>query len=430
MSNTNHEKPEEIADSGKLLPLIPIEVRYPKDKMSNYRLLTDPADKDSNKYDFSVNQFSGTESIRELLRFVENVETLRKGMALTTTSSSDVALAASIVTRLLHGSAEDAFTQGMDEHRAKRWLDLRAVAYSNATASGSAAVTTADRERAAAAVPNPDVSEEDFQAGLQRLVTLHTPFRVLARVKRFLRRHCRKPVDMKFRTFVAHFCRINDKELPMLPPFAATNKLSALEVQEILQYAIPSSWSRKLQEQGHDPVTMNITEFITKVEFIEGAEEFTIPKKNDSSKTTSKSKGKGKSLIKDGDKPSHYCLHHGKNHTHDTNDCKVMKEQAKRVKSKDNGGSKSYGNKTWSRSANENRDKSKKELAMFISKTIRKELNSFSAKKKRKADLNVVERNDDASKKSDDDSLADFDYDKLENMSFDDNSSVGSTKSD
>ncbi|MGL5934007.1 MAG: hypothetical protein ACRCZI_00125, partial [Cetobacterium sp.] len=45
---------------------------------------------------------------------------------------------------------------------------------------------------------------------------------------------------------------------------------------------------------------------------------------------------------------------------------------------------KSYGNKSWSRKSDEAKDKTKKELAAFVGKIIKKELNAVQKKKAKK----------------------------------------------
>ena len=105
-------------------------------------------------------------------------------------------------------------------------------------------------------------------ADLLNLIALGTvmPFRALAKVRRRLKRQTRKPADMKIRTFVSHFLRINNEELEWIPPFQSSNKLNMDELLEIWQFAIPNSWLRKLAEQGKDPVTMSSVEFLGKIQ--------------------------------------------------------------------------------------------------------------------------------------------------------------------
>ena len=65
---------------------------------------------------------------------------------------------------------------------------------------------------------------ENVTAGLRNVIVQSMPRKVLARVKKYFRRDCRKPSDMKLRTHWQHVLRINNTELEALPPFAEANK--------------------------------------------------------------------------------------------------------------------------------------------------------------------------------------------------------------
>ena len=82
--------------------------------------------------------------------------------------------------------------------------------------------------------------------------------------------------------------------------------------------------------------------------------------------------------------------------THNTDDCLVLKKQAKALR--DNNGERkpAYKNKTWKRDADKSTSSSKKELAAFVKKTARKELHAFAKKRKADSDddeesLNAIE---------------------------------------
>jgi len=53
-----------------------------------------------------------------------------------------------------------------------------------------------------------------IDAALQELATILLPTKILQRVKRYLRREARKPVDMGVRTHLMHIIRINSQEIP------------------------------------------------------------------------------------------------------------------------------------------------------------------------------------------------------------------------
>ena len=179
---------------------------------------------------------------------------------------------------------------------------------------------------------------------------------------------------------------------------------------EIWQYAIPSSWNKKLQEQGKDPVLMSATEFVTAAEYIESSEsDFEkVPRKKEGHSSKKK-----KTLSNDKPGSLKYCKVHGKNMTHNTEDCKVIKSQNSDGKSYEK---KPYSkNKTWNRDANKSTEKSKKDFHAFIAKAAKKELNAFASKKNKcKKELNAV----DLDVSDEDISLKDFDYSDFDKLSF------------
>ena len=80
------------------------------------------------------------------------------------------------------------------------------------------------------------------------------PRKVLAKVKRNLRRDMRKPMDMKVRPYFQALMRINTEELPSLPPFGNDQFLTEDEVLDILLFGTPRSWQQEMDRQGFDPV--------------------------------------------------------------------------------------------------------------------------------------------------------------------------------
>ena len=104
---------------------------------------------------------------------------------------------------------------------------------------------------------------------------------------------------------------------------------------------------------------------------------------------------------------------HGQcNHT--TEECCSLKGDNKKAKYSDSHDKKPYSNKTWSRKAEESREKSKKELAAFISKAVakgvKKELASMDKTRKSNGndelDLNQFD-------------LEGFNYEAMDNLKID-----------
>jgi hypothetical protein len=101
--------------------------------------------------------------------------------------------------------------------------------------------------------------------------------------------------------------------------------------------------------------------------------------KIDKYKIPKKEHGKPKS---DGQRGEKFCLLHGNNPTHTSDQCHVLKKQADAMRrGYDNGKDNKSKNLTWKRKSDD-KGNSNKELAAFVRKTARKELNAFSKKRK------------------------------------------------
>ena len=297
-----------------------------------------------------------------------------------------------LVMRCLTTTALQAFNSGWD--KAVVHANDEALANARATheAAMAAATTAQQRQQVGAfAAPGP-VDPATYNAAIflgyaiDEIIRYVAPHKALPKVKRFLRRNCRKPYDMKVREFWNHLQRINDEELPSLPPFDADQKLSSDEIIDILLFAFPKSWQNEMERQGFDPYEKTIPEILDLCERLENLEATTPPSTKKSNNNKGKKQPKGNA-----DK---YCLLHGPG-SHNTDECKVLMAQAKKMKSSndDSGGyqkrSGNYQNKSWNRKANDSNDKSKKELAAFMKKTIRKELNAMSANKRKSEDSDI-----------------------------------------
>ncbi len=231
----------------------------------------------------------------------------------------------------------------------------------------------------------------DVPLALTQTIAGDLPCKCLQKVKRYLRRECRKPIDMKAREYVNALVRINDEELPHIPPGAPGQQLSADEILDIILYGTPKSWRTEMDRQGFKPMDAPTNEV---VDFMERIEETEVDSKHEK-KPSSNSNGNKKPAAKDwktkdwkaqgkGDK---YCSLHGKG-SHTTEECHTI--QNKRFKNDRNNNpgyqKKAYGNKTWTKNADDGKRESKKELNAIVKKAIakgvRKELNSIQAKRK------------------------------------------------
>ena len=305
---------ESFAKRKPLLPLVPEK----EDKLNasnsvSCLLRVKPSEADSPTYKKYIRVLAGGEGVRTVLIWSIDQAQVTKGLDITT--AGDVY---ELTCNLLKGSARTIYTDSVENACAaekRRQVDAEADAGRKATLQRRGAmefitdriVAQAKREVIAGIVPN----------------------KTVAMVKRYLRRECRKPADMKVRTYYQHLLRINNDELIALPPFRPDQNMSEDELIDILVYATPKSWSREMDRQGFDPINKRLGEVVDFMERIKQAEDFDGQKvEKESSKSASKKKAKtGNSSSKD-----RYCLIHGPN-THPSNECKVLKAMAAENKS-------------------------------------------------------------------------------------------------
>jgi len=144
---------------------------------------------------------------------------------------------------------------------------------------------------------------------IKQMLTQLMPRRILASSKRYLRRECRKPRDMKVKIYYQHLVRYIGQELTNLPPFGPNQGLGEDEVLDIVLYATPKSWQREMDKQGFDPLEHNLDEVIDFMERIEASEDFdsskdTKTKDKPNTQKGGKSNGKGKPR----GNASYYCI--------------------------------------------------------------------------------------------------------------------------
>ena len=114
-------------------------------------------------------------------------------------------------------------TVGYNQRKTKMWAINRQIVKHNQETAGNAAN---DVRTAMDAVAKPAADDRCVDCGIQLVLTHCCPYKVLARVKRQLCRSSRKPHDMTVNEYVAAIQRINEEELPFLPPhFNHTQKL-------------------------------------------------------------------------------------------------------------------------------------------------------------------------------------------------------------
>ena len=343
-----------------VLPLDEEPDVYKLDKTNSvsFVLRTVPTDANSPTYKYLVRVLQGDESPRQILRWYTDVEKVCTGLNATTLEAK-------------RPIQEACMRPGpLSNYHAA--LNVRAkMTYNAALQAAEATDRTAGNTNASDTVKQ---RGEDYyrhvdhlKNGLQNVVTQAMPRKVLAKAKRDMRRYMRKPPNMKVRKYYAALQRINDEELPILPPFKRHQSLTPDEVTDIILFGTPKSWQVEMERQGFDPLEHTIIDVVDFMENLEAAEEHSYQKVEGDKKGSKKSSQSDKKPAAKR-KAEFYCEHHGQNTTHDTQDCIVLKRRKQEAAS---GKKKSFPNKTWVRKADESTSFSKKELAAFVKKTVK-----------------------------------------------------------
>ena len=259
---------------------------------------------------------------------------------------------------------------------------------------------------------------------LQSVIQNLVPSKALQRVKRSLRRKMRKPSDMGVRTYMQHLIRINREELPLLPPFRVSNSLTEDELIDIILYGTPKSWQIEMERQGFDPLTSDTDAVMKFMENIESAESFDShtnkESKNGSNKNSNKNSGKKRPSSSNSSGSGIYCEIHGKC-GHSTGDCRTIQQLKK------DGDKPTYSkNKSWKSKDKDYKKKPEQDMAAFVKKAVKREMNALTDDKKdkkrsRKEDVNNFEEDDDIS-------LTKLDFNEFDKNSDDDDESSVNTE--
>lgn len=428
-SNAAQDASEAKAKSEQILSLRETDrKKLEKGQYLEFNLLSNPSEPTSQRYNFKIGYLKGGESVRDVIYFYKDIKKVWE--ALPATQPDDKRR---IVTSLLQGHALTTFQTGVNTSHEASYITARQTAALAAETTARAAGSTDDeirtaRENAWNATARPDLTVENVEYGMRSLISYACPQQALTKVKRYLRRYCRKPADMKFREYVSNLNRINREEIPFLPPFDPNQYLPDDEMVDIIMFGIPASWKNEMERQGFNPFeTIDLLSLGDFCERLEGLPEFQhVPRKDKSSKKDKKKSANGndKSGKPKGnsDKSSKYCEVHGA-YGHSTAECRLVKKAKRGGESYSSDGEKGSDNKsknkTWTRKADEAKKKQKKELAALVAAAVKKEMNAFSdAKKKRKSD---DESSDEEGYLAEalDSKLQDFNYEDMENLKID-----------
>ena len=327
-----------------LLPLVPLP---PKELDSTtsvvYPLYSDPTNNRSQTYKVTVRKLDGTEDVRTMINWSKDVNKVLTGLGIT--GDNNYAQAKTVTLSMMTGRVATIYEYRL-QHSAELRMGTRAAeAYANDGGDDAA------KARAKQAVIDAGWNVADnlrlahIRHSLNETLTALMPKKVLARCKRHLRRHCRKPRDMKIREYSHLVSMMSWMEFTHLPPWQPNQNLSEEEVMDIILFGIPKSWEKEMERQGFDPLVHTMAQVIGKLEDIESAEGFDA----EATKVTPANTKTNKKKPSNGNKNSQtsnesgngngkkHCLFHGWG-GHTSDECEKLKQQVKKLKT-DNGNS-------------------------------------------------------------------------------------------
>ena len=392
------------------LTLVPEEEKLTSTNSKVFEVRSTPTEKDSPKVKLTVRVLRGNETPRQLLNWRKSLDNIIVGLNL-----SQEKPIINIIGMTMADTAHTVYKEQIDVIAAKirearataaepAWQRYQAARASAGTGQPNGTANPPDNPadiRATALTDNyVDMDGIQFHKRvLYALMYYFLPQHIVPKVKRDLRKFMRKPSDMKVRHYLTHLTCINSTEIPMMPdhPDAYTiqygTPLTQSELIEILINGTPGSWEKEMIRHDFDPygkIPSEIVDFMERIERTESMphrqeESFkkVVPKKN--LKKTSRSHSKS-------DGSSKYCMLHGNNNSHDTDECKALESMAKKHKSNNYKSDGSKTNKTWSRKAEDAKKKTQKDLHLTISRieaelaSAKEELSSSSSERKRKSD--------------------------------------------
>ena len=384
-------KDEKFQEKHVILPLVGTkDPPLNKDNSRTFELSSQPGTDNAATFKSSVRILQGDEDLRSQLIWVKDCKSMLAGLNVTTWQPA-IKLIESVTSESCYGNFVMALNAAA---QVAKNADIRqAIEDSDATAQATAEAQDLEHY----------YSFDRVKDAIPEVIRHNIPYKCLQKVKRHLRRNCRKPLDMKVRVYANHLQRINSEELPQIPPLDINNSLSLDEIVDILLFGTPKAWQREMDRQGFDPFEQPLFQVINFMERIEESED---PRTHDNQAKqqkkpapkggNKKSDGWKKVSSNDSDKPRFHCMLHGWNSTHDTEDCRVLQSQAKKLKS-DSGNSYGHKGSSWNKGGNSNNPKAikdGKEINAFIKKAIAKGVKREMHSLKRKASASASTSSD------------------------------------
>ena len=159
--------------------------------------------------------------------------------------------------------------------------------------------------------PKVELTNEMVEKALLAVSSAVFPHRALETQKLWMKRHLKKPRDMKYRVLQSRVLKMNNS-LPLFPGADENAKFSPPEILEILEYSLPQSWRSKFDLDGYLPSKFNKERLLQEAEAVERHQIEEKPLKKQKKSETKLATKKRKSLS-NSPKKTHtkFCTEHG-----------------------------------------------------------------------------------------------------------------------
>ena len=143
-----------------------------------------------------------------------------------------------------------------------------------------------------------------------------------------MKKYMKKPQDMSIRSTSAALSRLNNC-LHFFPGGSDTSKFSEMELVEILEFSLPLEWRQQFDYDGYIPTDGSKAQLIHNGEAIERNLDFKVPEHKKEKHVQGKKAVKFAKTDskKETSMVTYYCTTHGKNRTHNSENCFTLKNK-------------------------------------------------------------------------------------------------------
>jgi hypothetical protein len=298
---------------------------------------------------------------------------------------------------LVH-DVQEIWTQNTINGPTDRAATWRALLKGESLTAFEAAMEDARRDPDPAIAELIDLTAEHVETAVTAVSTTVFPHRALEMQKLWMVRGMFKPYTMTTRKTAAAITRINNC-LPYFPNGTAASKFNDAEIVGLLEWSLKPAWRTKFDLAGYVPADHDKARLIFECEAIERNEVVPTEERKETPSRDKKPKneksGAGQKKYERGDnrKKSFMCSQCGRNATHATGDCFIIKNREKRD-SRSHGepetGKRKFSNNKFRKEINVlSKTSSKREVLESYAAAIKREQGKLAkrAAKKRKKDV-------------------------------------------